>query len=74
MADGPNVGLSVLAPLAQDDRLARYQPLYAALAELLRRAGDVAAAEAAYRRAIALTDNTPERAALQRRAAELRPS
>jgi len=34
MADGPHVGLSVLAPLAEDERLARYQPLYAALAEL----------------------------------------
>ena len=36
--------------------------------------GDVAGAEAAYRTAIELTRNTPERAALQRRAAELGPS
>ena len=74
MADGPHVGLSVLAPLAEDERLARYQPLYAALAELLRRAGDVAGAEAAYRTSIELTGNAAERAALQRRAAELGPS
>ena len=40
-------------------------------AELLHRAGDVDGARAAYRRAIALTDDTRERAALERRAATL---
>jgi RNA polymerase sigma-70 factor, ECF subfamily len=68
-ADGPRSGLSLLAPFAEDDRLARYQPLHAARADLLRRAGDEAAARAAYADAIALTANARERGALERRAA-----
>jgi RNA polymerase sigma-70 factor, ECF subfamily len=51
--------------------LARYQPFHAARAELLRSAADVAGARAAYARAIDLTDNVRERAALERRAATL---
>ncbi len=70
-ADGPLAALGLLAPLEHDDRLARYQPLHAARAELLHRAGDLDGARAAYRQAIALTDNTRERAALGRRAAAL---
>jgi RNA polymerase sigma-70 factor (ECF subfamily) len=66
-ADGPQVGLAVLAPLVADDRLARYQPLHAARAELLARAGDRAGAAAAYDVALELTDNRVERAALERR-------
>jgi RNA polymerase sigma-70 factor (ECF subfamily) len=67
-ADGPHVGLAILSPLVADPRLARYQPLQAARAELLARAGDLAEAEGAYRRAIDLTENAAERAALERRA------
>ncbi|HEX2103901.1 MAG TPA: sigma-70 family RNA polymerase sigma factor, partial [Solirubrobacteraceae bacterium] len=51
-------------------RLERYQPLHAARAELLRRAGDAAGADAAYARAIALSGNPAERAALGRRRRE----
>ena len=69
--DGPDAGLELLAPLEHDGRLARYQPLHASRAELLHRAGDVDGAPAAYRRAIALTDDTREWAALERRAATL---
>jgi RNA polymerase sigma-70 factor, ECF subfamily len=68
-ADGPAAGLELLAPLLADDRLARYQPLHAAHAELLRRAGDAAAATDAYERAIALSSNAVERAELERRLA-----
>ena len=68
-ADGPAAGLAVLDGLAQDPRLDRYQPLYAARAELCRRAGDAAGADAAYAEAIALTDNAAERAALRARRA-----
>jgi RNA polymerase sigma-70 factor (ECF subfamily) len=52
-------------------RLALYQPLHAARAEMLRRAGDTEGAHAAYLRAIAVTGNARERAALGRRAATL---
>jgi RNA polymerase sigma-70 factor, ECF subfamily len=65
LADGPHVGLALLDELADDERLARYQPLHAARAELLARAGEDAGA--AYARAIELTDNDAEREALSRR-------
>ena len=69
MADGPRAGLARLAPLAEP--LAAYHPFHAAHAELLRRAGDEGDARAAYGRAIALTANGRERAALERRRASL---
>jgi RNA polymerase sigma-70 factor (ECF subfamily) len=66
-ADGPRAGLALLDAVAGDERLSRYQPLHAARAELLARAGEDAGA--AYDTAIGLTDNDAERAALRRRAA-----
>jgi RNA polymerase sigma-70 factor, ECF subfamily len=66
-ADGPRAGLALLDAAAADERLARYQPLHAARAELLARAGEDA--DAAYARAIELSDNEAERAALSRRRA-----
>jgi ribonuclease BN (tRNA processing enzyme) len=57
----------LLAPLLAAPALARYQPLHAAHAELLNRAGDAAAAAGAYERAIALTANAVELAELERR-------
>jgi RNA polymerase sigma-70 factor (ECF subfamily) len=67
LADGPAAGLTLLEPLLGNPALERYQPLHAAHAELLSRAGDVAAAAAAYKRAIALTANAVELAELERR-------
>jgi RNA polymerase sigma-70 factor, ECF subfamily len=67
LADGPAAGLALLEPLFRDSTLDRYQPLYAAHAELLSRAGDVAGAARAYERAIELTANAVERAELERR-------
>lgn len=67
LAEGPAAGLALLDGLDDDRRLARYQPLHAARAELLRRAGDAAGADAAYERAIALAGNAAEREALRRR-------
>jgi RNA polymerase sigma-70 factor (ECF subfamily) len=71
-ADGPRAGLALLRPLTADARLARYQPLHAAHAELLRRAGLRAEATDAYRAAIALTANPVERTELERRLSALR--
>ncbi len=68
-ADGPHVGLAVLAGLDDDGRLDRYQPLHATRAELLARAGDLEGAAAAYRRAIDLSQNPAEQRALEARAA-----
>ena len=57
----------MLEPLLGDPALERYQPLYAAHAELLSRAGDADGARRAYERAIALSANAVERAELERR-------
>jgi RNA polymerase sigma-70 factor (ECF subfamily) len=72
LADGPEAGLALLEPLLDEPALERYQPLHAAHAELLRRAGDAAGAARAYERAIALTANAVERDELERRRAGLR--
>jgi RNA polymerase sigma-70 factor (ECF subfamily) len=70
-AEGPRAGLAVLAPLLDDPALASYQPLHAARADLLRRAGDRPGAVEAYGEAIALSTNDVERAELERRRAAL---
>jgi RNA polymerase sigma-70 factor, ECF subfamily len=67
LADGPAAGLELLEPLLADSTLERYQPLHAAHAELLSRAGDADGAAGAYERAIALTANAVELAELERR-------
>jgi RNA polymerase sigma-70 factor, ECF subfamily len=67
LAYGAAAGLDVLEPLLADPALERYQPLYAAHAELLSRAGDVEGAARAYERAIELSANAVERAELERR-------
>jgi RNA polymerase sigma-70 factor (ECF subfamily) len=67
MASGAVAGLEVLEPLLGDPSLERYQPLYAAHAELLSRAGDAEGAARAYERAIELSANAVERAELERR-------
>ena len=70
-AVGPQAGLELLEPLLGDPALARYQPLYAAHADLLRRAGDPSAARRAYEAAIRLSANAVERAELERRLKDL---
>jgi RNA polymerase sigma-70 factor (ECF subfamily) len=72
MASGPAAGLALLEPLLADSVLERYQPLHAAHAELLSRAGDADGAARAYERAIALSANAVERAELERRLDALR--
>ena len=67
LASGPAAGLELLEPLLTDSALERYQPLHAAHAELLSRAGDADGAARAFGRAIALTGNAVEREELERR-------
>lgn len=69
MADGAAAALPLLDSLAAD--LDGYHLFHAAHADLLRRLGRDAAAEAAYRRALELATNPAERAFLQRRLAQL---
>jgi RNA polymerase sigma-70 factor, ECF subfamily len=70
-ASGAGAGLELLEPLLRDRTLERYQPLHAAHAELLRRAGDPDGAARAYRRGIELSTNDVERVELERRLREL---
>jgi RNA polymerase sigma-70 factor, ECF subfamily len=72
LADGHAAGLALLEPLLDDSTLEHYQPLHAAHAELLTRAGDTPRAARAYERAIALSSNPVERVELQRRLSVLR--
>jgi RNA polymerase sigma-70 factor (ECF subfamily) len=60
-------GLAVLDAAAADGRLRDYQPYWAARAGLLARAGQGAAADAAYRRAIGLEHDPAVRRFLQDR-------
>jgi RNA polymerase sigma-70 factor, ECF subfamily len=68
-ADGPEAGLDILEAPLGDPRMRGYAPMHAAHAELLRRAGDAAAADAAYELAIATSENEVQRAELTRRRA-----
>ncbi len=72
MRDGPAAGLRLLDALAADERLRDYHLLPAARADLLRRLGRNAEAATAYREALELVGNDPERAYLARRMAEVR--
>lgn len=68
MRDGPTAGLAVLDALAGDDRLRGYHLLPAARADRLGRREDAARA---YREALELVGNEPERAFLRRRLDEV---
>jgi RNA polymerase sigma-70 factor, ECF subfamily len=63
--------LRLLDGLTADEQLDGYHLLHAARADLLRRLGRDREAAEAYRRAVALAGNAPERAFLAGRLAEL---
>src|SRR4029453_10540334 len=69
MADGPDAGLALMEPLA--DELDRYHLFHAARADLLRRSGRSREAGAAYRRALELATNSVERKYLNGRLEQL---
>jgi RNA polymerase sigma-70 factor (ECF subfamily) len=69
---GAAAGLEALEALAQDARLADYQPYWAARAGLLARTGAAPAADLAYERAIGLETDPAVRRFLTRRRAQLR--
>jgi RNA polymerase sigma-70 factor (ECF subfamily) len=71
MADGPAVGLAIVDRIAATGQLEDYPYLHSTRADLLRRLERNADAAIAYRRAIELTANAPERAFLTRRLDEL---
>ena len=69
MADGPDAGLALMEPLADD--LDRYHLFHAARADLLRRSGRTDEAKAAYQRALELVTNPIERKYLQQRLSQV---
>jgi RNA polymerase sigma-70 factor (ECF subfamily) len=69
--EGPAAGLAQLDALADDARLADYQPYWAARATLLARTGDTATAASAYDRAIGLESDPAVRRFLQARRSAL---
>lgn len=71
MRDGPEAGLRLLEQLTNVPELRNYYLFHAARADLLRRAGQPAAAREAYQQAISLTRQEPERRLLQRRLSSL---
>lgn len=71
MRDGAEAGLALVDALLARGELADYHLAYAARADLCRRLGDNARARVAYRQALELSEQLPERAFLERRLAEL---
>jgi RNA polymerase sigma-70 factor (ECF subfamily) len=71
MRDGPAAGLALIDALLMRGAVSSYSLTYAARADLCRRLGRTAEAQAAYRQALNLTQQAPERRFLERRLAAL---
>jgi predicted RNA polymerase sigma factor len=71
LAAGPEAGLVALDALADEPQLAGYPYFASARADALRRLDRLVEARLAYTEALALSENTVERAFLQRRLAEI---
>ena len=71
MRDGPAAGLALVDALLARGELADYHLAHSARAELCRRLGRSGEAGAAYRRALELARQAPERRLIERRLAEL---
>ena len=69
---GAGAALAVMQEVAADERLAEYQPYWAARAELLARTGALGEAREAYEIAIGLERDAPVRRFLQERQAALK--
>ena len=67
MRDGPNVGIEGIDRILETGELVDYHPAHVARAELLRRMGRTTDAQAAYRRALQLAHQDPERHLIERK-------
>ena len=73
MRDGAEAGLALVEAILERGDLSTYRLAHAARADLCRRLGRAEEARVAYRRALELTTQDPERRFLERRLAELGP-
>jgi RNA polymerase sigma-70 factor (ECF subfamily) len=71
MRDGADTGLLLIDAILARGELANYYPIHSARGELHRRMGRVSEAAVAYKRALELVTQEPERRFLERRLAEL---
>jgi RNA polymerase sigma-70 factor (ECF subfamily) len=72
MRDGPDAGLFLIDAILSRGDLTDYHLAHSARADLCRRLGRTGQAEAAYRQALSLARQEPERRFLERRLAELK--
>jgi len=72
MRDGPEAGLAQIDAVLEDGELANYYLAHSARADMYRRLGRTAEARSAYEKALALTQQEPERQFLARRLDELK--
>ena len=72
MRDGPEAGLTQIDALLEQGELANYYLAHSARADLYRRLGKIAEARSSYEKALALTQQEPERQFLQERIRQLK--
>ena len=72
MRDGPEAGLTHIDAVLEQGELANYYLAHSARADMYRRLGRTAEARSAYEKALALTQQEPERQFLQERIRQLK--
>jgi RNA polymerase sigma-70 factor, ECF subfamily len=72
MPDGPEAGLARIDAVLEHGELANYYLAHAARADLCRRLGRTAEARASYEKALAPTQQEPERQFLQERIRQMK--
>jgi RNA polymerase sigma-70 factor (ECF subfamily) len=72
MRDGPEAGLAHIDAVLEGGELANYYLAHSARADMYRRLGRIAEARSAYEKALALTQQEPERQFLQERIRQLK--
>ena len=72
MCDGPEAGLAQIDAVLEQGELANYYLAHSARADMYRRLGRIAEARASYEKALALTQQEPERQFLQERIRQLK--
>ena len=72
MRDGPEVGLTQIDAVLEQGELANYYLAHSARADMYRRLGRTAEARSSYEKALALTQQEPERQFLQERIRQLK--